>query len=927
MCNNCDKITPCGCDEIVFQECPKKLDLLCTYYKGDTLEPLGIVAGMTGTEVLVALNDYIRDILLNLEVSPTVIKNVGGGVEVYKGLSPNLIDEFRTFAGVGIDIESTEDLVTFSINEEWLELYITQIINETTGLTLDFRFSQLESGQGTPESNPTGWDTTTSVDDVWMAIKETIGGVSGVWKVIKTKGNPGPVGPPGPQGPPGGTGASANTTLTANIFKKSETQPTTPTGGTFANFVPAGWFDGIPPSSSATGPVWMSTRIFSSDGNAPQQAAWTTPEKVVDTATVNYEWSSVDPNPGTPTSDPANWHDPGTESDVWMAIQRIENDKYLPWVVMRIKGESGGPGPAGPPGASGTGFTVTNSNPLQSIAVGADGILQVSRTYNVTFSVYANTTQLVASSNAVLLAGEYRVELPASPLPGITVTKLTNNTLTYTVAIGTTFPETSITSAVEIKVGPTNQALTSSFVIAPVRGAEDALSLSLNTTSTVVKVDAFGTVITPVLIDLQAVQQNYSEPVTWVTVPAGVISGTGLAKQINTATIFGSGDSLKVTISTPNGLTDEVTIVKVQNGPPGIDGNPGAPGINGTTGPSPRLLEFVNGGVYENGGQYIDYAYYRTTDTLTEGWYTVKLPVGHTPGTVVTKTYTSGVPNTATDFNKAPFTKEMSFGTVVAEQANLAGFLFRNGVLNSQTGSLMAACHPQPGVEKKNLTLDGIQGIVSFLDRLVMDKTGIVLKDDCGVRRMAFQWGLSGVPILKFFAEDGITVTWEAGNNGYQTYITTVPESYAPLYAFYKATTPDGSFLEGKAVFTSSNMCGVNDIYSPSGKAYYYRQPNTPEEIKGYYYDKGVQPSYLPAQESGSGKYFTTADYNGTLVPDGWYLSSFSTFVEGGENKTKGMWIKITAGIEGEQLEVVYADDPTLPTCTPTQMSQWQTGY
>lgn len=356
----------------------------------------------------------------------------------------------------------------------------------------------------------------------------------------------------------------------------------------------------------------------------------------------------------------------------------------------------------------------------------------------------------------------------------------------------------------------------------------------------------------------------------------------------------------------------------------------GNPGPKGVAGPSPRILEFVPGGTYENGELYIDYVYFRSSNPATEGYYTVKLPSNHIPGTKVTVVYPGGIPNidpTTGTWVKAPFTKEMSFGTVVAEQANLAGFIFRNGVLTSQTGAKMVACHPEAGVEKKNLTLDGILGIVSFLDRMVMDKTGIILKDDCGKRRMAFQWGLAGVPILKFFGEDGITVTWEAGKNGFQDYITTVPESYAPLYALYKATTPDGSFLEGKAVFTSSNMCNVNDIYSPSGKAYYYRQPNTPEEIKGYYYDKGVQPSYLPAQESGSGKYFTTADYNGTLVPDGWYLSSFSTFVEGGENKTKGMWIKITAGIEVEQLEVAYAEDPSLPTCNPTQLAQWQTGY
>lgn len=147
------------------------------------------------------------------------------------------------------------------------------------------------------------------------------------------------------------------------------------------------------------------------------------------------------------------------------------------------------------------------------------------------------------------------------------------------------------------------------------------------------------------------------------------------------------------------------------------------------------------------------------------------------------------------------------------------------------------------------------------------------------------------------------------------------------LYAFYKSTTPDGSFLEGKAIFTSSNMCSVDEVYFPTGTAYYYKQPDIVEGIKGYYYDKGVQPSYLPAQESGSGKFFATPDYNGALLPNGWYLKSFFTYTEGGENKTKGLWTKITSGLEVEQLEVSYDADMSLPTCNATQMAQWQTGY
>ena len=112
----------------------------------------------------------------------------------------------------------------------------------------------------------------------------------------------------------------------------------------------------------------------------------------------------------------------------------------------------------------------------------------------------------------------------------------------------------------------------------------------------------------------------------------------------------------------------------------------------------------------------------------------------------------------------------MSFGTVVAEQANLAGFIFRNQTLNSQAGALTASCHPTPGVQLPNLSLDGLQGIIRFLDRMILDKNGVTLKDDCGRPRMVFRWE-NGTPALKFLSETGL-VTWEAGQSGY-VYITT----------------------------------------------------------------------------------------------------------------------------------------------------------
>lgn len=919
MCNKCNKTTPCNCGDIKFEGCSTSLDMLCTYYTGQTLDTLGITEGMNGKEILIKINEYVKKVLLNLEVSPTVIDSVGNGVAVYKGLSTNFIEEFKSLVGVGINIQATEDLVTFNLDEEYLQDIIQNIVNNTTAdNNIEFKFSPVSINPGTPDTKPEIWNTDTSNNDVFMAIKETISGDEGAWKIVKTKGNSGKDGEDGKDGTDGTDGTSANTSFTANVFIKSELQPFTPLGGTFSDSIPSGWYDGIPPSSSAPGPVWMSTRIFSSDGKVPQQPTWTVPQKVVDTSTMNYEWSSVFQNPGNPGTNPTNWHDPGTEDDIWMAMQRTDNGRVLPWVVIRIKGETGDPGDPGQPGAPGipgSGLTVSNSNPLQSIAVGSDGILQGVRIYDVSISVLKNTTELIATENLSPARDEFRIELPTSPLNGITVSKLSPSTLRYTVANNTVFSTNSVTSSIKIYLN--SGELSSTFVLTPVRSAEDATSLTLNTSSTVVKFDAFGTVITPLTIDLQAVKQNYDETVTWSSVPAGIVSGTGNSKFITTSTMFSGGPSVKIIIQTPNGLKDEVTIVRVNDGTPGAPGapgtpgdpgdpgDPGAPGINGTSGPSPRLLEFVVNGVYQNGGDYIDYAYYRTTDTATEGWYTVKLPVGNPPGTIIYKNYLGGVPNSA-DFDKAPFTKEMSFGTVIAEQANLAGFLFRNQILSSQAGYTTASCHPQPATEKKNLNLDGLTGTVSFGDRMIQNKEGILLKDDCGVRRMAFQW-VSGIPVLKFYASDGVTVTWEAGQGGYIPYAV---ETRAPSFIVVQLNSNIRSVNKPVNTQTSFNLIKPKYCYTNDGSGNQYSIKPTLEAEKPFMFDKGVTIDgvYPPQDLIDNGKVYIQANRNSSLLQDGWYATYMGIADYEGVEVPTCNWHKYEGGKFIEEFNLTYSN-------------------
>lgn len=126
----------------------------------------------------------------------------------------------------------------------------------------------------------------------------------------------------------------------STVFIRSEGQPSIPEGGSWANPIPttAGWSDGIP---SGELQLWASTRIFTLDGSGKQQDRWTTPNAISDTATIDYEFSSIEENPGDPTNAPSNWHNTAVPSDIWMATRIKTNGIFGSWEIVKIKGEDG----------------------------------------------------------------------------------------------------------------------------------------------------------------------------------------------------------------------------------------------------------------------------------------------------------------------------------------------------------------------------------------------------------------------------------------------------------------------------------------------------------------------------------------------------------------------------------------------------------
>lgn len=150
----------------------------------------------------------------------------------------------------------------------------------------------------------------------------------------------------------GQDGAAGVSSFKSFVFYRSNSAPTTPTGGSFSSPIPTttGWTDGIPSGESQ---LWSSTRIFTSTGVSPQQAAWTTPVAMTNTASLEIMYSTVATSPGTPETVPANWTSTASTSSIWMATRTKINGTFSAWSVYKVKGETGATGATGATGPAG----------------------------------------------------------------------------------------------------------------------------------------------------------------------------------------------------------------------------------------------------------------------------------------------------------------------------------------------------------------------------------------------------------------------------------------------------------------------------------------------------------------------------------------------------------------------------------------------
>lgn len=112
---------PCGCE---------KIDAKCVLYNGVCLSTLGICADTDLEEIVIIIDGLIQDIFEQIEQAWTAA-NIGGGAEVYKGISSLGIHMFRTLIdSVSVNVVENENNISLEVDEDWLEGVIRRIVNE-----------------------------------------------------------------------------------------------------------------------------------------------------------------------------------------------------------------------------------------------------------------------------------------------------------------------------------------------------------------------------------------------------------------------------------------------------------------------------------------------------------------------------------------------------------------------------------------------------------------------------------------------------------------------------------------------------------------------------------------------------------------------------------------------------------------------------
>ena len=369
-----------------------------------------------------------------------------------------------------------------------------------------------------------------------------------------------------------------STAFKSSVFKRQNTQPEAPTGGSFSSPVPTGWSDGIP---DGTAKVWMSTRIFTSDGQSPQQLAWTTPQPLTDTADIRFRYSSVETNPGNPTDNPGNWSAYESSSNIWIAIQKCSNGVWGSWEVSKIKGEKGE-----------SAIYADIDNEMDGIALNPQGQTGAAYSLQTIVSMWLGTQQQTLTG--IVVSG--------TPT-GVTATVETVNSVptgkvTFAIPAGTSLPaNTEITLAVTCELGTRNLTYTLAGLSAGSQG-DAAVVYSLLPSASVVKKTKTGT-YSETEVSCKKMKKVGNTDAAETNEGTLKYSIDGGQEQTYTQGILVTAFNSKLTFLfyIGNVLVDRETIPLV------IDGSDGV-GIQGPAGKSMRTYTYWTSAGWEGTGEY-----------------------------------------------------------------------------------------------------------------------------------------------------------------------------------------------------------------------------------------------------------------------------------------------------------------------------------
>jgi len=285
---------------------------------------------------------------------------------------------------------------------------------------------------------------------------------------------------------------------------------------------------------------------------------------------------------------------------------------------------------------------------------------------------------------------------------------------------------------------------------------------------------------------------------------------------------------------------DRETIPVVRDGALGQQGPQGPAGLPGTSGPILRQLEWVEGTTYYNNTTFKDYVYYR----IENKWY--RLRDG------LTSKVASGNPSASTDW---VLTNDVK-GSLLAENANIGGWIMRNNMLFSQAG-LVLDQYGSPLYS--NIILNGLNGQINLgNNRGTLDQEGLTFRDSEQRPRIVMHWDDgSGTPILRFLNADG-TIKWEAGQQGY-VIITegTQPLSWGDAKGFRMITSlANDNSLDFEGLF-NANREAVISFVSP----YLFPTPNSTGQSAGDLQDNQI--AYFSTSSFPNNVNFSTSTKSG----------------------------------------------------------------